>query len=300
MRVHIRHESFRLSRPGGRWEESKAEVAIVGLGLIGGSIGLGLQDFGYQVGGYDVDPQVLETAIERDAVNGIFDNLEEVVEADTIFIAVPPAHVLPILREIKPFLRPETVVTDCASVKADIVEAVHAEFPELAPRFVGGHPMAGKHVGGIQNAAWNLFENAAWVLTPDAGTDRQAVSRINQLVCGLGAQVYHMAPDEHDRHVALLSHVPHILAAQLVQTSQGLAYPQVAGGSWRDLTRVAGSDPALWTQIVMNNRAAIADSLRALADELAGFAILVEDGDKENVEWFFNAARESKRRQRED
>lgn len=296
MRVNVKHESFKLSVPGGKWQEEKAEVAIVGLGLIGGSIGLGLQDFGYPVGGYDANPHVMEMAIERGAINGIFENLADVAEAEVIFLCTPPEAVIPVLTELAPIIRPETILTDCSSVKAELIKVIHRDFPALIPNFVGGHPMSGKHIGGIANASWDLFERSAWVLTPGESTDRHAFSKVNQLVCGLGAKVFLMTPEEHDKHVALLSHIPHILAAQLIQSAQGLAYPQVAAGSWRDLTRVAGSSPELWTEIVMNNRQAIADALRMLADEMQGFAQLVEDGDSENINWLFSAAKESKRR----
>jgi prephenate dehydrogenase len=296
MRVHILHDSFKLSRPGGRWEISRAEVAIIGLGLIGGSIGLGLQDFSYAVGGWDIDPSAIDLALQRGAINGRFDSPEEAAEADLIVVATPPEAVVPTLERLAPHLRPETVITDCASVKAEIVGGVRRIAPPILPQFVGGHPMAGLHLSGIGNATWNLFEGAAWVLTPTAETDRQAYSTVSKMVHGLGAKVYLMDPAEHDRHVALLSHVPHLVAAQLMKEAIGLSYPQVSGGSWRDMTRVASSDPGLWTEIVMNNREAIAGVLRRLSTEMDQIATMVEEGDAFNVRRLFEDGREAKRR----
>jgi prephenate dehydrogenase len=234
-------------------------VGIAGLGLIGGSIGLALRKPGNQILGFDPSPQACATAIDRQCIDHSV-ALKELAQAEVIFVAGPPSSVVPVLEELLPFCGEEAVLTDCASVKSDIVAWAKQR---KEPRFVPGHPMAGHEKSGAAfSSAW-LFRHARWILTPLAFTSRPAIHKVEALVKEMGSQPLRMNAATHDRQVAILSHLPHVFAAVLVSLGEELESAEIAGGSWRDLTRVGGVDPELWTQIFLGNRKEL---LRVLAD----------------------------------
>lgn len=238
-------------------------IGIVGLGLIGGSLGLSLKAKVAKVIGRDADPDVERSALDL----GCVDEVGSLDACDLVFLAVPPDAVVEAFSTV-----PERVpiVSDCASVKVPIVRAVQD------PRFIGGHPMAGKESGGLASAEAQLFRGCAWILCP--GPDATAVATLAEVVKLTDALPVLMTPEEHDRHVALLSHVPHVLASILHRMAADLPFADVAGGSWRDLTRVARSDPALWSQILRMNAAELASHLHRLASEIEAVAEAVETG----------------------
>ncbi|MEZ0325509.1 MAG: prephenate dehydrogenase [Fimbriimonas sp.] len=257
-------------------------VGIAGLGLIGGSIGLALRKPGNRILGYDPSPAACATAIERQCVDHSV-TLQELAEAEAIFIASTPSSVISVLEGLMPACGPDIVVSDCASVKGEIVAWTKAR---KETRFVPGHPMAGHEKSGAAfSSAW-LFRHARWILTPLPFTDRPKLHKIEALVKEMGSQPMRMNAATHDRQVAILSHLPHAFAAVLVSMGEELESAEIAGGSWRDLTRVGGVDPELWTQIFMGNRAEL---LRVLGDaegRLAQLRGLVEAEDAEGVKAF--------------
>jgi prephenate dehydrogenase len=174
-----------------------------------------------------------------------------VTGADMVVVCTPVGLIVPTIKLCLQWLPEQCVVTDVGSVKSGIV---HQATDLLDGRFVGGHPMAGSEQTGVQNARADLFEGTAWALTPTEKTAHDALQRVTALAEGVGARVLIADPDEHDRAVALTSHLPHALALALVHVAENMPYPQLIGGSFRDGTRVAASSPELWRDIFLHNR----------------------------------------------
>jgi prephenate dehydrogenase len=265
-------------------------IGIVGLGLIGGSIGLALRDPSRTVLGYDVSESNAKVALSRFCVDRLA-TLAAVSQSDLVFVAVPPAHVVSMLDQIAEVRGQDTVVTDCASVKADVT--VWAD-KEGSTWFVGGHPMAGHEKNGAAfSSAW-MFRNASWILTPTKSTDPKALKLVEETIRHIGGDPVRIPPDAHDRQVAVLSHLPHALAAALVMVGVGSSNPQLGGGSWKDLTRVGGVDPSLWTQIFMGNRQPLAKALEETQEILAKFHQSLLDGDERSLRDLFEQAKGAK------
>jgi prephenate dehydrogenase len=237
---------------------------VVGTGLIGGSLGLALRARGWHVTGRDVDEGRAEGARAMGALDAVGDDRA----ADIAFVATPLAAVRGEARGLldDPGRRRDLAVSDVSGVKAPVVAAVDH------PRFIGGHPMAGSEQAGLKGADADLFVGATWVLTPTAATDPGAYTTVQSVVGSLGADVVALAPADHDRLVALVSHVPHLVAATLMnEASEGAeedaALLRLAAGGFRDMTRVAAGTPAIWPDICADNANAIVGALdRLLAD----------------------------------
>ena len=253
-------------------------VVLAGVGLIGGSIGLGLHQrfLARRVIGLDPDPVALDAARGL----GVIDDakLEPgpwLAEADLVVLATPVRSLVRLARELAPYLRPDAIVTDVGSVKAPLVSAL----TDL--RFVGGPPMAGSERGGVLNADAALLENAVWVLTPTPGTDADALRVVSELVTGLGARAIEVDPDLHDRLVATVSHLPYLAAVALTravgEADERDLLALLAAGGFRDLTRVASGSPRMSRDMVVANRAAVREALRAFARQLDGVAALLDD-----------------------
>lgn len=251
---------------------------VVGTGLIGGSIALGLRRRGWHVSGLDADEGQLRAALEAQVIDTAGDDLQ----AEVVFIAVPAAAVSPIVRRVlgDERRRSDVVVSDVSGVKTTIVdEADH-------PRFIGGHPMAGSEQMGLRGADPDLFEGAVWVLTPTAATDLEAFNRVKSVVMSLGADVLVLSAADHDRLVAVVSHVPHLVAATLMNAAtddaeQDGALLRLAAGGFRDMTRVAAGQPEIWPDICAENAAAIVRALDGLLADLAAMRDRVADLDRD-------------------
>lgn len=265
-------------------------VGVVGLGLIGGSVGLGLVRAGYQVLGFDSDLSVAERALTQGACTTIRPTLEGLYEAEIVIVAVPPTLAVPVLREIPMSC---AIVTDCTSVKGPVM--TWAEADETARRrFVGGHPMAGFERGGLEHACADLFQGAPWILCPTPIGEESVIAAVEAMVRDLGARPLRMDADTHDRHVAWLSHIPHVLAAILVRQATHLEHRGAGGGSWRDLTRVAGAEPELWRDILALNAPAVRTALASLREEIERLEASLGDGDIDALREFFVLARQAK------
>lgn len=258
--------------PGG---PDAPRATVVGTGLIGASIGLALSEAGWHVSGVDADPATLAEAEAMGAVHATgWDPLAEVT-----FVATPvAATAAEVERALAVTEDVGGLVTDVASVKGPLVELMGN------PRYVGGHPMAGSEREGPAGASASMFVGATWVLTPVPGTDDDAVVRIRAVLASLGAEVVAVAPDRHDEMVAVVSHVPHLTAATLMslaggQAAEHQALLRLAGGGFRDMTRVASGHPAIWGDICAENRDAIVAGLDALIGELGAVRDVVADGD---------------------
>ncbi len=247
-------------------------AAIVGTGLVGASLGLALRDRGWHVTGRDAsaDRQARAQAI------GALDAVGDDPDAEVVFVATPAAAVPAVARAA---LASGAVVTDVAGVKRTVVEEV------AHPRFVGGHPMAGSEQDGVEGADPRLFDGAVWVLTPRLDTDPAAYTLVRAVVGTLGAEVLALPPERHDELVATVSHVPHLTAAALmVLADEGAeehaALLRLAAGGFRDMTRIASGNPAIWPDICAQNREAILGGLDRLASALGDLRRAVAGGDR--------------------
>ncbi len=267
-------------------------VGIVGLGLIGGSIGLALREPGRKILGHDPNSASAKTAYDRGCYDA-FGDLEEVAQADVVFVAVPPKYAVEVLQAVKRARRPETVFTDCTSVKAGIVDwAIETE----DPNFIIGHPMAGHERSGAEFASGWMFRGSKWILCPTKETSVEALKRLDLLIAAMGAVTVQMDPVAHDREIALVSHLPHALAGVLVQLADGPHGVDVSGGSWRDLTRVGGVDPTLWTQIFIANRAELSKVITEATGKLDELKAHLDANEFDGVWAFFAKAKNAKER----
>lgn len=252
---------------------SSPSVHIVGLGLIGGSIGLGLRSAGsrWTVTGSDTRPEVIETALSLGAITGS----EPPAHCDIVVIAVPPAAVPKVFKVHEVLLRSARAWTDVCSVKSFVREATPQA---LRPNGVLGHPMAGAEVGGIRHARADLFHGAPWAIVDDAPTE-EAVALIRELIRTLRGIPVSRKVHDHDAEVAMTSHLPHAVATQLLHLSRTTSC-QLAGGSWRDATRVGGAEPELWTQIFSHNAEAMQAKLMEIEAGLAQLRTWIAEGNQ--------------------
>ncbi|MEG5063402.1 prephenate/arogenate dehydrogenase [Microcoleus sp. B3-A4] len=257
-------------------------IGIVGLGLIGGSIGLDLRARGFNVFGVSSRQQTCSRAQARGVVNEASIHLSLMAAADVVFICTPLGSIEPIVRELVPYLSPDTIVTDVGSVKTPIVQAVSP----LWPNFVGGHPMAGTAESGIEAAVPDLFVGRPYVVTPQAQTPALAVDKVEEIARLLGAKVYRCEPEEHDRAVAWISHLPLMASATLVAACDregdrdivNLAQ-HLASSGFRDTSRVGGGNPELGVMVAKYNREELLRSLSIYRDSLDEF---ISDIEAEN------------------
>ena len=256
-----------------------SRVLVIGSGLIGTSIGLVLRRAGVQVHLLDRDPAVAE---EAERVGGGVAGRPD-IEPDLVVVAVPPGEVAAVASAAM-VEWPTATVTDVCSVKAGPERELAALGGDMS-RWIGGHPMAGRELSGPGAARVELFDDRVWVVTPSGTAPRDRVDLVTSMVRACGATVVEMSADEHDRTVALTSHVPQILssalAAQLVGADPDRV--RVSGQGLRDMTRIAASDPELWTEIITSNPVPIADTLDRIAADLAVLRSALEDGRRDEV-----------------
>jgi prephenate dehydrogenase len=288
-----------ISMPPGAF----TSVCIIGTGLIGGSIAAALKALpnAPQVFGVDVDAGSLEHALEHGLVDeaALVDDACErgwfgPGEISLIVVATPAQHAEGWLERLGAEGY-DGVVTDVASTKGGVVKTARRALKPPA-RFVGGHPMAGSERSGVQAARADLFANAYWLLTPSAETETDVYRRVHEFVSALGARVISVDPRTHDEAVAIVSHVPHVAAAALVDVAaahagEGKELLRLAAGGFKDTTRIAAGSADLWTGICLDNADALAAGLRELRGVLGEFEAMVRAGDREEIRrWLASAA----------
>jgi prephenate dehydrogenase len=262
-------------------------ASVSGLGLIGGSIALGLTERGWVVSGTDRDPARVQQALDM----GIIATEGLDPEAEITFVATP---VLSLAEQAAVALAATRgVVTDVGSVKAGVVDAIDD------PRFVGGHPMAGSELEGLDGADGSMFAGAVWVLTPSATTADTTFSTVAAVVAELGAEVVALPAERHDQVVAVISHVPHLAAATLMglastRAEEHAALLRLAAGGFRDMTRIASGHPAIWLDICAENRTAILSALDGLIDGLGQMRAVVATDDRAGLQAKLQRAREAR------
>ncbi|MFM7072752.1 MAG: prephenate dehydrogenase [Planctomycetota bacterium] len=277
-------------------------VAILGVGLIGGSIGLGLLERGlsHRVIGIGRRPATLRSAYRRRAITTYTTDIARgVAEADLIVVCTPVETVADQVAAIRGVCRPDALITDVGSTKASIVAAIQATelaasrsaVPGLRGRFLGSHPMAGSEKTGVRYADAALFQGRAVILTPTADTPTAVQRRLTRFWKSLGARVVALSPEVHDQSVAAISHLPHLVASALAASTDAGHLP-LAGGGWRDTTRVAAGDVELWRQIFLDNRQALLPCLDRFLNKLDAFRVAVRDGDSAALRCLLEAGKE--------
>ena len=247
------------------------KIGIVGLGLIGGSLGLDLRSLGHQVSGVSRQERTCKIAVARGAADEAATDLALLADTDLIFICTPIAHIRSTVSHLIPYISLATILTDVGSVKASIVQ----EIAPLWSNFVGGHPMAGTAESGIEAALHGLFAGNPYVLTPTETTPPEAIALIESILRPLQVRLYLCQPEAHDRAVAWISHLPVITSASLIAACLSEADPNVlklaqdlASSGFRDTSRVGGGNPELGLMMAQYNRAEVLRSLVAYREQL--------------------------------
>lgn len=261
---------------------SRRTAAIVGTGLIGSSVGLSMAASGWNVTGWDPDPDALAQAAAMGAVAKTAESRDEAIAAgpDLVVLAGPPLAV----EQDVASLDTRSLVIDVAGVKSPIVAA------NRLPRFIGTHPMAGRETAGPTGASAALFRGAAWVIVTD-GAEPGDLDTVEAIVTSAGAVPIRMSARDHDAAVAAVSHLPQVLASVLMSSvAADPAALALAAGSFRDLTRVAASDPGMWKEVLVSNRAAVGEAISRFRDVLEIVATSVERGAVDDLAAFLAGA----------
>lgn len=270
-------------------------VAIVGVGLLGGSIGLALQQrrLARHIVGIGRRASSLRRALEHRTVTATTTDLAQgVAAADLVVVCTPVADIVDRVCQVAEHCPPSAVITDVGSTKVDIVRELARRLGPHA-RFVGSHPMAGSEKTGPENATADLFEQRVTVVTPASGDKSEAVDCVVEFWSALGSQVLRMSPESHDQAVAMTSHATHVVAASLAAATTPAELPLVASG-WRDTTRIAAGDVQLWRQILMSNREQVLKSLDKFEKVLSQFRAALESGDAESVVQLLDAGKKTR------
>lgn len=275
----------------------KTTIVMVGLGLIGGSLSLALRrDSTNYVIGYDQDAEIVRTARRLDVIDDMAYSLaKSVKEADYIIFATPVNTTKDLLAQATKWeLKNSAVLIDTGSTKKEIVHLAN----ELGLPFIGGHPMAGSHKSGVTAARAHLFENAYFVLCPSEHVSTEQLTVIKQLLTPTKAKVIEVSADEHDQMTAVVSHLPHLIAASLVHqlesSSHGDLTKQLAAGGFRDTTRIASSNPVMWRDITLQNKDYLLEQLQQWMQEMTKMHQILKDSDPETIENYFRSAKEQR------
>ncbi len=275
-------------------------AAIIGLGLIGGSLLRALrQAGGWRLLGTDADEQTIAEAWRAGYLPEAALSPEKAVrEADLVVLCVPMGAIGPLVRRLKPCLKPGAVVTDVSSVKGGLAQAVQQELG-AGSVFIGGHPMAGSELHGWHAARADLFAGKAYMLERTPGAPEQAVALVERMVLAVGARPVWMTPAVHDRATALISHAPHVVASAMVlaaaEDEQAPEAMALAASCFRDMTRVTASNPEMWVEITSENRQEVARALHAVSRRMLDVAAALTAGDEAAVRAFFTAAFQAKK-----
>ncbi len=284
--------------PVQRAEPIIGRLAVIGLGLIGGSFAKGLRESGVcaEVVGFDMDASSRVLAVELGVVDRCAESLQDACRgADVIQLAVPILAMEKLLAQLATLDLGQAVLTDVGSAKGNVVACAARVFGAMPQRFVPGHPIAGSEQSGVQAAKSTLFRRHKVILTPVADTDPAALGLVDALWRQLGADVEHMEVRHHDEVLAATSHLPHLLAFGLVDSlakrNENLEIFRYAAGGFRDFTRIAGSDPVMWHDIFLANREAVLHTLDDFRHDLDALRAAVDEGDGHQLLGVFTRAR---------
>ena len=277
------------------------KIAIVGMGLIGGSIGMAVRKkrLAGKVMGIARRKESLEKALEKGAIDkGTTETADSLKNADLVIVALPVGVIPETVRQMAPHLKPGCIITDVGSTKKNIVDTIDRFLPERLC-FIGSHPLAGSEKSGIDSARDSLFTNTTCIVTPGKHSPPESVNRLRGFWEALETQVLVMPPGDHDLIVALTSHLPHLAAAGLVNLVEDFSHKDnrilsaVASG-FRDTTRIAGSSPVLWHDICMSNRKTMASVLRTYREALEKIEQSITQGESDNLLDFLKKAEKAR------
>lgn len=281
------------------------KLVVIGVGLIGASCALALRAAGAvgQIVGVGRSRQNLDRALARGAIDrGLIQDSDwtrELAGADVVLIAIPVAQYRGVLAALAPALDARTVVTDAGSTKQDVVLAVRETLGDRLPQFVPGHPIAGNERSGADAGDASLYVGRQIILTPLPETAPAALARIEEFWTACGARVAHLDPARHDRILAAVSHLPHLLAsvlvAELATRQDGAEYLGNAGSGFRDFTRIAGSSPEMWRDIAFANRDALLAELTSYRSALDALALSIAHGDRAALDAMLGRAADARR-----
>ncbi|WP_293448155.1 prephenate dehydrogenase/arogenate dehydrogenase family protein [Persephonella sp.] len=275
-------------------------VLIIGLGLIGGSIAVSLKSSGYRgkIYGFDLSPERIKKAIELQAIDEGFTNLDGIPweNVDLVIIATPVKNFENVAKEIKPYLKKGTVVTDVGSVKGDLVEKLQKILSPV--KFVGAHPIAGTEKEGVENAVVGLFKGKKLILT--VNEEDQDIKRIEKFWTDLGSKVEVMDPHTHDFVFASVSHLPHAVAFALVDAlielskETGIDLFLYPGAGFKDFTRIAASSPIVWKDIFLENKENVLHTIDSFIKSMEKLKEFIEKEDEENLLKLLSESREKR------
>lgn len=273
-------------------QQNQITVAIFGVGLIGGSLALCFKEQpGINVIGHSNNPASVEKYLQRGVVDAATTSLQEAaVEADFLFLCVPVGMLESYMEKLSKLpLKANCVITDVGSTKSSIAKTAQSIDWPAGTYFIGGHPMAGSERSGVEAATAQLFENAFYVLTPDENTPEAALERLQQLLSFTRAHMIAVDPGQHDEIVGAISHLPHMIAAGLVNqvaayNEHNDLYQLLAAGGFRDLTRIASCEPVIWRDILLNNKEVLLQLLHDWRKQMDQFQALLEQEDGEGIE----------------
>ncbi|HEX5938998.1 MAG TPA: prephenate dehydrogenase/arogenate dehydrogenase family protein [Dehalococcoidia bacterium] len=265
----------------------RQKIVIIGLGLIGGSIGLALKSAGLsniRIIGHDVDGRAMSRARKRGAIDDSDGNIITAVRGSScIIIAAPVMAIRRIFQEIAPHLEENAIVTDTGSSKLEVLKWAADELPQTV-NFIGGHPMAGKEQGGIDAAEPGLFKDATYCVVPLPNASDGAVQAVLSLIAALGAKPWFVDPEEHDRYAAAISHMPMILSNALFTMARGskawLELSRMAGPGFKDMTRLASQDPEMELDVITTNKDGIVHWLDRMQEEIDHWKELVQSDEE--------------------
>ena len=281
-------------------------LCIIGVGLIGGSLARALRQAGQvqEIVGSSRREEHLREAVELGVIDRFDTDAARAVQgADMVVVCVPLGAMEQTFRAIAPALASDAVVTDAGSAKASVVAAARAAFGRLPPGFVPGHPIAGTEKSGVTASFAEPYQNRKVILTPVAETDPAATARVQAMWEAAGAQVQRMGVEHHDEVLAATSHLPHVLAFQMVDTLARMSDEdeifRYAAGGFRDFTRIASSDPVMWRDICLANAGAVLKMLERYQQDLSRLAEAIRGGDSAELERVFRNAKDARDRHNE-
>ena len=278
-------------------------IYIAGLGLIGASMALGIKRDhpDYEILGYNRSQASRDIALERGMIDRATDDFASFAPlADVIILTLPIKQTIAFLQELATLeLKEDVIISDAGSTKSAIVNVAEENFADKPVRFVGAHPMAGSHKTGAASADVNLFENAYYIFTPSSLTTPDTLEEMKDLLSGLHARFIEIDAEEHDRVTSQISHFPHILASGLMEQTASYAEEhemarRFAAGGFRDMTRIAESEPGMWTSILLSNRETIIERIEDFKRRLDEVGQAISKGDENQIWNFFNQAREQR------
>lgn len=278
-------------------KQTTFRIGFIGLGLIGGSIAKSIRRIfpDYEILGFDVDQNALKLALEDNTLTKTVTAIEAMSDCDYIFLCAPVHYNIAYLPILKRIMKPSCILTDVGSVKSDIYRAISQH--HLTDYFIGGHPMVGSERSGYEAANDRLIENAYYFVTPSDTVEKEKIEEFRTFLEDLGAIPIIYSPERHDEITAYISHIPHVIASSLVnlvasKEDENGMLKQLAAGGFKDITRIASSNPVVWEHILLSNPENVTKGLRTFITELENMITAIETENAREIYSFFDEAKD--------